>query len=271
MNRAYPFINLLSVLLAILVNYASQAGMLDAPTVGSISRRYDTLFTPAPYAFAIWGIIFLGLLAFSGYGIYRVYRYRCGNAFIRQSAPWFVLANLLNAVWVLAFTRDFIGWSFAIILGLLACLVAIIRKLDMERWDAPIGIIAFVWWPICLYSGWVAVAALANGAVYLNSLGWEGGPLSPESWTLILILLAAGLNAYLVINRNMREFGAVGIWALAAIGMRHQEDNQTLFLAAMLSAAALLLLIAWHGYRNRATNPFIKLMQRLNASEEGTA
>lgn len=270
MNRAYAFLNLLSVLFAVFVNYASQMGLLGAPTVGAISRRYESYFTPAPYAFAIWGPIFLALLAFAGYGIYRLTRYRDGNDFIKRSAPWFAFANLLNATWVLSFTHDFIGWSFMIILGLLSCLVVVIRKLDMERWDAPIGIIAFVWWPICLYAGWITVATLANGAVYFRSLGWDGGTLGPETWTLTLILLAAGLNAYLVLSRNMREFAAVGIWALAAIGMRHQGGNWALFLAAMVSAAALGVLIAWHGYRNRATNPFIKLKQRLGAPHRKT-
>jgi hypothetical protein len=43
----------------------------NGTTIGEISSRYVNLFTPASYAFAIWGIIFLALLA---YGIFQVRR-----------------------------------------------------------------------------------------------------------------------------------------------------------------------------------------------------
>ena len=265
MKTGWAVLNLISVLLVLGVNYASQMELWGAPTIGAISNEIDPLITPANYAFAIWGIIFLGLLAFSAYGIYRFIRYREGNDFIIRSSPWFILANSCNALWVFVFTQEWFGLSVLVMLVLLVSLIQIIRVLNMERWDAPIGIIAFIWWPICLYSGWIAVATIVNVALFLKSTGWEGDPLGPNDSTLLLILVATAINAYMVLSRNMREFAAVGIWALIAIGVRHDGSENLLNMAAWLSAAGLTVLVIWHGYRNRGTNPFLKLRQRLSS------
>ncbi len=262
MNKTWSYLNLLSAMLVLAVNGISQSGMWPYPAVGEISRKYDTLFTPAGYAFAIWGLIFIGLLAFAIYGIYRSSRYDRDNEFIARSAPWFIGANLLNAAWVVVFTREWIGMSLLVIVGLLACLAAIIRRLNMERWDAPIGTIAFVWWPICFYSGWVSVAVIANAALYLEYLGWDGWGIGPVQWALALVLVAFALNVFMVLSRNMREFALVGIWALAAIAFRHQESSGPLFYVPLAGAALLLLLVGWHGYRNRRTNPMRKFQER---------
>ena len=264
-DKALALYNLLSVLLVLGVNYASQARLWGAPTIGEISRKIQTMITPASYAFAIWGLIFAGLLAFSLYGFYRVLRYKQAPAFLRQSSPWFVLANLCNAAWVWVFTQEWFGLSVLVMAGLLFSLIQLIGKLDMERWDAPIGTLVFVWWPISLYAGWITVATVVNISLFLKSVGWAGAPLDPGSWVVVMVLVTTALNAYLVFSRNLREFAAVGIWALVAIGLRQEVETPYLAYTAWGCAAVLAVLILWHGYRNRATNPLVKLQQRFAA------
>ena len=65
MQKKLSIINLISVVLVIAVNYMSQTLRINDTTIGEISQRYSNLFTPASYAFAIWGLIFLGLMAYS--------------------------------------------------------------------------------------------------------------------------------------------------------------------------------------------------------------
>ena len=263
MDKIYSGLNLLSVLIAIGVNAASQSRLWDLPTVGEISGRYPTLITPAGYAFSIWGAIFLGLLAIGAYGVYRAFRYSDNNGWIARTVPWFCGANLFNALWVWVFSHEMLGLSVAVIFALLACLIALIRVLDMERWDAPIGTIAFLWWPICLYSGWISIAVIANVAVWLSASGWSGwGDVGPADWTLAMIGVAIALNWFMVFSRNMREFALVGAWALAAIAMRHLNSPAPLFYVPMVGTILLVGLAVWHGWRNRATNPLVKLRQR---------
>ncbi|HAJ82648.1 MAG TPA: hypothetical protein DCO64_09405, partial [Zunongwangia profunda] len=60
--------------------------------------------------------------------------------------------------WVIVWLYEYTGLSIFLMLLILFSLIKIILNTNMERWDAPLKIIAFSWWPICLYSGWIAVA-----------------------------------------------------------------------------------------------------------------
>ena len=262
MKKTLAVLNLLSVVAVIVINYISQIIEFNGTTIGEMSRRYDNLFTPAGYAFSIWGIIFLLLLAYGVYQVKIAYTGKDSSNFILRTGPWFLLANVFNCTWVIVFAYDYTGLSVLIMLGILFSLIKIILNTDMERWDAPIGIIAFLWWPICIYSGWIAVATIANIAAYLSKIGWEGGPFSETAWTLIMIIVATLVNLLMIYKRNMREFGIVGIWALIAIFMRHQEAYFAIAYTALACSALLFMAIAVHGYQNRDTNPFLKFKQR---------
>ncbi len=256
MKKTLALLNLLSVILVIAVNYLSQAIRINETTIGEISNKYYNLFTPAGYAFAIWGLIFLALLAYGIFQVRHAYFTTEKSEFIEQTSYWFICANVLNCAWVFAFTFDYTGLSVLIMLGILFSLIKVILNTNMERWDAPKAIIAFVWWPICIYSGWIAVATIANISAYLAKLGWDGGFLSEISWTILMILIAALLNIFMIFNRNMREFAAVGIWALFAIYIRHKDSIESIAYTALTASIVIFAIAAWHGFKNRKNNPF---------------
>ncbi|GAA0872684.1 hypothetical protein GCM10009117_18310 [Gangjinia marincola] len=264
MIKRLAVLNTISVVLVIAVNYVSQALRLNNTTIGELSDQYDNLFTPASYAFAIWGLIFLSLLAYSIFQLKRAFGDSTPTDVIVQTEYWFMLANLLNCAWVFAFVYEYTGLSVLIMLGILVCLIQVIIKTNMERWDAPISIIAFVWWPICLYSGWIAVATIANVSAYLTKIGWDGFGLSDETWTLIMISVATLVNGFMIITRNMREFAMVGLWALVAIYVRHKADQEFIAYTALGGAVVLFIATGIHGYVNRHTNPFLKIKERVN-------
>lgn len=258
MQKTLSILNLSSVILVIGVNYISQALRLNNTTIGEISQKYDNLFTPASYAFAIWGIIFIGLLGYSIFQVRRAFFSDKNTDFIEQTGYWFLAANILNSAWVIAFVFDYTGLSVLIMLGILFSLIRIILNTNMERWDAPKNIIAFVWWPICLYAGWISVATIANISAYLTKIGWNGEPLSEISWTLIMIVIATLLYLIIIKTRNMREFAAVGVWALFAIFIRHRDSLEIIAYTALGGSIVIFAYMAWHGFQNRKTNPFFK-------------
>ncbi|SHI63015.1 hypothetical protein [Pseudozobellia thermophila] len=262
MAKTRSILNLASVLIVILINYLSQAFRLNGTTIGEISSKYDNLFTPSGYAFSIWGLIFLGLLAFSIFQVKRAYSSQ-PKEFIAQTGYWFLLANLLNCAWVLAFVYDHTGLSVLIMLGILVSLIKIILNTNMERWDAPIEVIALVWWPISLYGGWITVATIANISAYLAKLGWEGGPLSEVTWTIIVIMIATLINLIITWTRNMREFALVAVWAFVAIFVRHKDAMESVAYSALAAAIVLFISSMAHGFRNRKAGPGKKLRQRL--------
>ena len=126
----------------------------------------------------------------------------------------------------------------------------------MERWRAPAKTIVFGWWPISIFAGWIAVATIANIAAYLSKLGWEGGPLSAITWTLVMIVIATLLNLILIFTRGMREFALVGVWALFAIYVRHQNSYETIAMTALVAAVVIFMSVFSHAFINRRINPF---------------
>lgn len=257
MKKFYTLANLLVIIALIAWNYLANSLGIMGNTIGSLSREYANLFTPAGYAFVIWGPIFLGLLALGIYQVKKVFFERREDEFALQMGPWLIIANLANAGWVWLWLTERTGLSVILMIVILVSLLIVIIRLNMERWDAPLPIIAWVWWPICLYSGWIVVATIANFAAYLVKIGWQ--PLFTETtWTVIMVLIAAGVNLFMIVTRNMRAFAVVGIWALVAISVRHWENIPVLQWTALACALVLIIAIAIHGYRNRATRPLVK-------------
>ncbi|MEH6514794.1 MAG: tryptophan-rich sensory protein, partial [Maribacter arcticus] len=71
------------------------------------------------------------------------------------------------------------------------------------------------------------------------------------------------LNLLMIWKRNMREFALVGIWALFAIYIRHEGSYNSIAYTALIGCIILLITITIHGFKNRNTNPFKKLQERL--------
>jgi len=257
MKRFYAIANLLVIIALIAWNYVANTMGINGNTVGSLSDEYSNLFTPAGYAFSIWGLIFLALLAHGIFQVKRVFFDRKDDEFVSQIGPWLIIANVANGLWVWVWLQEYTGLSVVIMLVILVSLIAIIGRLNMERWDAPLPIIAWVWWPIDLYSGWIAVATIANIAAYLAKLEWQA-LFSEVTWTVIMIAAATLVNLLMVYYRNMREFALVGVWALIAIALRHWEAIPVLQWTALAGALVLLIAVSIHGYQNRETNPFRK-------------
>ena len=265
MKKVLAIVNSISTILVLGINYLAQKEVFTGSSIGEISAKYDNLFTPASYAFAIWGFIFLNLIFYNLFQIRRAFFSSKDADFILQTGWWFAIANICTTLWVLAFTHDYTGLSVVIMFCILISLCMIIVRTNMERWDAPIEIIAFVWWPICFYSGWIAVATIANTAAYLVKINWNAFDISPEIWGIVMVTLAFLINLFLVFNRNMREFALVGIWALVAIFIRQRGMYDSLAYLSLAQALLLFIAIAIHGYKNRATNPVNKLKERLDS------
>src|SRR5580765_5775754 len=75
-------------------NALAATGYVNGITPAAISAKYPTVLTPAGYAFSIWSLIYLGLLAFSIYQILpaNLARYRAVR-------PLYVFSCVLNCSW----------------------------------------------------------------------------------------------------------------------------------------------------------------------------
>ena len=155
MKKRLSVLNLTSVIVVILINYVSQAIRINETTIGEVSNKYFNLFTPASYAFAIWGLIFTALIAYGIYQVRMAFFSEKQSKFIEETGYWFIITNLLNCAWVFAFAYDYTGLSVLIMLGILFSLVKIILNTNMNKEPVSRATYFFGWMPIGIYSGWV--------------------------------------------------------------------------------------------------------------------
>lgn len=270
-RKIYSVLNLLSVIILIAWNGYANTGNFNGRTVGDLSAEYNNLFTPASYAFSIWGLIFIMLLVFGIYGVYSAFAKSSAAVpekgvpsyktdFVKTTAPWFLIANFFCTIWVAFWLEEMVAISVICMLGILISLLVCVKKLDLEIWDAPLPIIAFVWWPLCLYSGWISVATIANISAWLNS-SYEIPMDVQIKTTIAMIVVAFLVNLGMIIYRNMREFAMVGVWALVAIFVRHHHEYNSIAYTAIVCASLLFVAAGIHGARNSKTNPFKKFLE----------
>lgn len=258
MEKKLPLANVIALFITVIINYLSNTKIFNGNTIADISRRYPALFTPADYAFSIWGLIYLGLLLFVIYQGRSFFGNTEAETLVRQIGGWFILSCLANAAWVLAWVYDLTGLSVLIMLVLFFSLWKIIVRTDMELTDPPVRTITFVWWPFCLYAGWISVALFANIAAYLSKLNRGGWGIEESVWAIGMIGVAGALHLFMTWKRNMREFALVGAWALIAIGVANRDRAAPVAVTAFIMAAILLVSSGIHGYRNREFSPFRK-------------
>ena len=255
MKRVLPIANIIALVVTVAINYLSITGVFNGNTMALQSARYPTLFTPAPWAFSIWGVIYLALGAFV---VYQARDNEDARELRRRIGWWFLASCIANSCWVIVWMYDQGGLSVLVMAFLLFTLVKIILRTDMELTDPPLRTIAFVWWPFCLYSGWITVAMITNISAVLVKWGWSGAGLEPETWAVVMAIVAGLIYLLMTWKRNMREYASVGAFGLFAVGMADVHRAPAVATTAFVVAGILVVSSGLHGYRNRAYSPFRK-------------
>ncbi len=250
--------NIIALVITIVINYLSNTGIINGNTMASVSAKYQNLFTPSGYAFSIWGVIYLMLIAFVIHQSKGLFSTKFAPEVVKKIGWWFVVSCVANSVWVFAWLYDYTGVSVIIMLLLLFSLVKIVLNTRMEFDLIPLKQIAFEWWPFAIYLGWIGVALIANIAAYLTKIEWDGFGLSNVSWAIGMICVAGLLYVVLIWERNLRESATVGIWSLVAVAHANQYGVPNIAYTALAVSVIIFVNIAIHAYRNMGRH-FLKL------------
>lgn len=261
MKKFYQIANAVALVSTIIINYLSNTGAMNGKTIGEVSGGLNSLFTPAGYAFSIWGFIYLLLIGFVIYQGRSLFNKNAEDDFVVKIGPWFIISCMANSGWVFLWIYGYTALSCIFIFSILISLLVIIIKNDMEIWDAPAKTILFLWWPFVFYAGWVTVASIANVSAYLVKINWNGFGISPETWTIIMITIAAIINITVIYTRNLREFATVGVWALIAIAVANWSSHLMISYVAIGASAIIFVLAMIQGAKNSDTNPFLILIK----------
>ena len=243
-GKGLAIATLIAIFGTLLVNTLSNFFPPGGENVGEIANTVlaGVLITPANYAFAIWGIIYLGLIA---YGIYQFEADRRRELTIKRVNKLLITACIAQIIWIFLFTLQQFTLSILAMVGILLPLIGIYLTFDigrrervsrLGRWAAHI--------PFSIYLGWISVATIVNVASALYVAGWNGWGISGVAWTAIMIGVATGLGAMVIVRRRDVAFTLVFVWAFVAIAIRH-SDLPTIWITAAAGSVVLLGLLGF--------------------------
>lgn len=224
-NLTTKVIVLVSYVLMIVVNALANTLPLNGITTGEISNNYENLFAPTGFTFAIWGLIYLLLAAYTLYqlGLFGGNKSAANERLLSRVGILFSISSLANAAWIFCWHYDYIPLSMLLMVIILLCLIFINEALKKETLNSRDKF--FISLPFSVYFGWITVATVANVTVLLVSLGWDGFGIAPEVWTVIVLVVAALIGGITsIVNRDV-AYGGVIIWAYAGILVKHISTN----------------------------------------------
>ena len=266
MTKTLQIANILALIVTVIMNYLSNTGFFNSNTMATVSAEYQNLFTPAGYAFSVWGVIYIALAAFVIHQSKGLLNDKKAPDVVDKIGWLFVISCIANCLWIVAWLYDYTGLSVLIMIVLLASLLGIVLRTRMELDLISMKQIALEWWPFAIYLGWITVALIANMAAFLTKLGWDGFGISATAWTLIMICVAGLVQLFLTWNRNLRESATIGAWGLAAVAVANWDENQSVAYMAVAVVVVILISIAAHGYMNRGKH-FLEEQQRQSVAK----
>jgi benzodiazapine receptor len=242
MNRdsVRQVINVLAVVATLVVNALANALPLNGHLTGAISDQFKVYFVPAGYVFAIWGLIYIGLIAFA---IYQALPAQRENPRLRRIGYWFALSCVANIVWLFLWHYEVFVLTIIVMLALLLSLIVIYLRLDIGHRQVTLAGKWCVNIPVSIYLGWITVATIANASDVLDYLNWNGGGITPQVWTIIMLVAGLGLAAAMSFTRGDIAYQMVLVWAFVGIAVKQAGTPLVANAAWVMSGLVVLVLI----------------------------
>jgi benzodiazapine receptor len=232
------WMNIIAFALTVVVNgLAGGTTILGGKLTSEISDANPTLITPAGYVFSIWGVIYILLGIFA---VFQALPSQRENDYQKRIGWLFVLSSLINIAWLFLWQFEYLSLSVVVMFLLLATLIAIYLRLNIGKLEVPLSEKLAVHVPFSVYLGWITIASIANVAVTLVSVGWDGFGISQETWATLIIIIALLITLLVIATRKDVAFGLVVIWALLGIAVK-QSGNQNIVTTTEISAAVIAI------------------------------
>jgi len=189
---------------------------------------------PAGWAFAIWGLIYLWLLAGAGFGLFARH----------DSADWAAMrwpligSLVLGAAWLGVAQTAPVSATGLIWAMLALALWSLARTGEQDRlWQRS---------PVALYAGWLTAAACVGSGIVLAGYGLA----TPQTAALIFLALALALAVTVALALpRAPEYVAGVIWALAGVIAANLSPVNP---AVLVLASAGILVLAGTTWLRRA-------------------
>lgn len=234
------------------VNVLANTLPLNGVTTAQVSQRFNVFFVPAGYVFAIWGPIYLLLIAFV---MYVFLPQSSGDKTINKALPYYYLSGFANAAWLFAWHYGVFWLTGLLMLVLLGSLIQIYRIIhaeepenNLEKW------LKFL--PFSVYLAWISIATIANFADVLQFYGWNGFGIPGQTWTAALIIATGLLSLVFIFSQRDRVFPLVIIWAL--VGILVNFGSELPIMASVEATVVLILVGLCESYNSRIPRHHIR-------------
>lgn len=157
---------------------------------------------PAGYAFAIWGLIYLWLIAGTGFGFLR----RMDDPDWAPARPMLFASLAVGAFWLPVAIVAPIPATVMIWVMLGTALISLFRTGDTDRWLQQT--------PIAIYAGWLTAASCVALGFALGGYGLLQA--TPAALVSLAVALVIAVTVQYRLHRAP-EYGMTVIWALIGV------------------------------------------------------
>lgn len=209
-------------------------------TAAEFAADSDATLKVAGYAFAIWGLIYLGLLIYA----VRQALPATGESELLSRLGWpSALAFLGIGLWIVAAAFDWEIGTIVLIFGsLLVLLIPLLAnartiralpRTSRERWMVVV--------PLALLAGWLGIAAPVNLLTVLTGNGDLPAVLSPTVWALLAVTLVTAMALGVSWALRTPAFALPIAWGLLGVFVAETERNGVLAAGAIVAAGLTLV------------------------------
>ncbi|KAL1530642.1 hypothetical protein AB1Y20_001542 [Prymnesium parvum] len=211
-----------AIFLAFIVNtvltFLSNTGAYGH-TNSELSKKYQTLATPAGWAFSIWGVIF------SLQGIYAVAQllpsFRDADE-VTRAGPWFAAACIFQAAWSVTFGHECIVAAQVLILSILVSLWRTNFVLNTVAKATPptFGRYFLLYLPFSIHFGWLTAASVVSTNLTLVAY-------APSAHVTLLAVAIASLTVVFLpaFSGSDSAYALTVAWALTAVFAQLQSPK----------------------------------------------
>lgn len=237
-------VTVLAFIVTMILNTAATTIPLGGMKTNEISDSFRVYVIPAGYVFAIWGLIYTLLLAFT---VWQALPRNRADRVARSLGYLPALTGLLNSVWIVLFQYQVFALTVPVIVALLVTLIVVHRILWHQRADLVGSRFWLVRAPWSVYLGWITVATIANVAQTLDSLGVHSLGVEPAVAAAGVLIVGIGIAAAFVRRFGDAAYGWVIVWAYAGVAVKESGTPvvaMTALVGALLVAGLVIATMA---------------------------
>lgn len=228
-------------ILAYLVNVGVTYGVGVSgyfPTNAELSEKYQTLVTPAGYAFSIWGVIFIS--QFIWVILQALPAFRSSDLVIKGVGFWYVAVCVAQCAWSIFFAQEWIEASLGAMLSILLALVMIVSKQESVNasWKQYWGF----QFPFEIHCGWIWAASVVNSNVVVVAREVAADTQTIVTWSSFGLLALVAF--YYLWGKKNYVVPIVLAWATFGIYVELQQPKDSIVAGFEASTIELVQRIA---------------------------